>query len=68
MSGLNLKDVRYFNDREVSGMINKTRVTLWRWVNRGDFPKPHYTNSGVKLGWTKQQILDWHENNPQSRE
>lgn len=37
-------------------------MTLWRWINERDFPKPAYI--GRRRYWRESDVLDWLEAQP----
>jgi len=39
----------------------KSRVTIWRWEQKGIFPKRVRTGPN-SIGWFNSQINEWHEN------
>lgn len=38
---------------DVCGRLGISRVTLWRWVNAGQFPRPIYPGANTKR-WTPE--------------
>lgn len=46
---------------ELSQLLSKSRVSLWRWERDGTLPKSIKV-SGRTLGWRESVILEWLEN------
>ena len=44
--------------RQIAG--NKSRVTIWRWVRDGNFPKPRQIGPN-SIGWLESEINGWIE-------
>ncbi|MCH8467117.1 MAG: AlpA family phage regulatory protein [Roseinatronobacter sp.] len=40
-------------------------MTLWRWINERDFPKPIYI--GNRRYWKESDVLSWLEAQPAQR-
>ena len=43
---------------QLSLLLSKSRVTIWRWSKTGILPKPIMVNGKV-LGWTQSVISEW---------
>jgi prophage regulatory protein len=37
---------KYYTDKEAGLRIGVSRVTIWRWVKKGNFPKPLKLSAG----------------------
>ena len=51
---------RRYNTRDIEDLTGKHRTTIWRWVQRGRFPKPQYING--QRSWSEEAIAEWQEN------
>ena len=51
---------RVISITELSQLLSKSRVSLWRWQRDGVLPKPIKVQ-GKTLGWRKAVILEWLE-------
>jgi predicted DNA-binding transcriptional regulator AlpA len=40
------------------GMLPVTKVTLWRWIRDGDFPKPIKLGAN-RVGWRESVVRRW---------
>lgn len=49
-----MKDNLFLQDKKVAERYGISRVTVWRWVSDGDFPKPVKFSSGC----SRWRILD----------
>ena len=45
---------------ELSELLSKSRVSIWRWERDGILPKPIKVQ-GRTLGWRESTILEWLE-------
>lgn len=45
---------------ELTQLLNKSRVSIWRWVRDGVLPQPIKVQ-GRTLGWRESVILEWLE-------
>ena len=43
---------------QVCSKINRSRVTLWKWVSIGTFPKPLKIGNRT-LGWKEEVLNEW---------
>ncbi|RZN25581.1 AlpA family phage regulatory protein [Bradyrhizobium sp. Leo121] len=50
---------RVVRAREVCRLIGLSRPTLWRLVQRDQFPKPFRLSSSAAVGWLETDILAW---------
>ena len=46
----------------LSSLLNKSRVSIWRWTKSGILPKPIMIN-GKTLGWQESVISQWLDDN-----
>ena len=44
--------------RQIAG--GKSRVTLWRWVKAGLFPKPRKIGPN-SIAWLESELIEWVE-------
>ena len=51
---------RIISITELSNLLSKSRVTLWRWERDQILPKPIKVNFRV-VGWRESVILEWLE-------
>lgn len=51
---------RIISITELSQLLSKSRVSLWRWERDGILPKPIKVQ-GRTLGWRESVILEWLE-------
>lgn len=51
---------RIISIKELSNLLSKSRVTLWRWERDQILPKPIKVNFRV-VGWRESVILEWLE-------
>ena len=45
---------------ELSRLLSKSRVSLWRWERDGILPKPIKVQ-GRTIGWREKTIVEWLE-------
>lgn len=45
---------------ELSQLLSKSRISLWRWQRDGILPKPIKVQ-GRTIGWRESTILEWLE-------
>jgi predicted DNA-binding transcriptional regulator AlpA len=57
------KRIQAANTRSLCGGISD--MTLWRWINERDFPKPIYI--GNRRYWKESDVLAWLEAQPAQR-
>jgi len=55
-SGPNL----YHRDTDLAKRYAVTRVTIWRWVREGTYPKPFKLSPGCTR-WSSQSVKEWEE-------
>ena len=48
----------FFSDKQLSARYSISRVTLWRWCERGDFPQPIKLSSGCTR-WRSDDVAAW---------
>jgi prophage regulatory protein len=46
----------------LSSLLDKSRVSIWRWTKSGILPKPIMIN-GKTLGWKESVISQWLDDN-----
>jgi prophage regulatory protein len=46
---------------ELSQLLSKSRVSIWRWERDGILPKP-IKIQGRTLGWKESVIIEWLDN------
>lgn len=51
---------QYLTDKQVAERFSVHRATPWRWVERGDFPKPVRLSPGCTR-WRESDIQAWEE-------
>ena len=44
--------------KDLCGMFNRQRSSIWVWVDKGMLPQPIKLN-GRTLGWKNEVIQDW---------
>lgn len=49
----------------LSRKLNRSRVTIWRWIQNGTLPAPIKKLDGEVLGWEAEVIDDWLKGNRQ---
>lgn len=49
---------RIISITELSNLLSKSRVSLWRWERDGILPKPLKVQ-GRTIGWRESVILEW---------
>jgi prophage regulatory protein len=49
---------RIISITELSQLLSKSRVSLWRWERDGVLPKPIKVQ-GRTIGWRESAILEW---------
>jgi len=50
----------YHSDKQVAARYNVSRCTIWRWVERGQFPHPVKLSPGCTR-WPLKSLLDWEQ-------
>ena len=43
---------------QLSDILQRSRVTIWRWIKEGILPQPIKVN-GIVLGWKPDVIEQW---------
>jgi len=43
-------------------ILNRSRPTIWRWVNNNTLPSPVRVNGSI-LGWREDAIAEWLDKN-----
>ena len=56
----NIIDNNLLTINQVCKKVNRSRVTLWKWVAKGDFPKPIKIGNRT-LGWKEVDFNNWLE-------
>jgi len=57
---------RILRQQEVRQLIgNPSRATLYRWIQRGEFPPP-VTLGGGSVGWRESVVQSWIEDRPKA--
>ena len=50
----------YLRDIEVANRYGVSRPTIWRWVERGQFPSPVKLSPGCTR-WSVKSLLSWEQ-------
>ena len=50
---------RVLRAREVCRLIGLSRPTLWRLVQRKQFPEPFTLSSPAAVGWCERDVSSW---------
>lgn len=50
----------YLSDKDLARRYGVSRVTPWRWTERGEFPKPVKLSAGCTR-WRLSDLLAWEE-------
>ncbi len=46
--------------KQIEEITNRSRVTIWRWVNKGLFPAPRKIGIGIgQNAWLQEDIEEW---------
>jgi len=53
-----MTDNNLLSINQVCEKVNRSRVTLWKWVKDGQFPKPLKIGNRT-LGWKEADFNDW---------
>ena len=48
----------FLSDKQAAGRFGVSRVTVWRWHNQGDFPKPIKLSAGCTR-WRLSDLERW---------
>ena len=48
-AALNIDEPRYGRDRQIAARYGVSRVTIWRWANKGLIPKPRKVGQRIAL-------------------
>ena len=51
-------DTSFLSDKQISSRYNVGRATVWRWVQKGTFPKPVKLSAGCSR-WPLSDIEAW---------
>lgn len=54
--------IRFLGKAEVAALCNVTFVTIWKWMQRGVFPKGKEV--GGKTCWRSDEIAEWQNKRP----
>ncbi len=55
----------FLRHKEILALVGTSKVTLWRAVRRGTFPKP-VQGLGVQLVWRRSDVQQWLASRPHS--
>ena len=47
------------DEKEAARRTTVDRVTLWRWVNNGTFPRPFRLNGSRRKVWLEAEVTAW---------
>jgi prophage regulatory protein len=50
----------YYSDKQLAQKFGVHRTAIWRWVKRGNFPKPVKLSPGCTR-WLGDAVRDWEE-------
>jgi prophage regulatory protein len=50
----------YFSDKQLAKKFGVHRTAIWRWVKKGDFPKPIKLSPGCTR-WVDESIREWEQ-------
>jgi len=56
-----LQSNRIVSINELSRLLSKSRVSIWRWERAGILPRP-IKIAGRTLGWKESTIIEWLDN------
>lgn len=57
---------RVLRIRELQNVTGFSKSTLYRWIQKGDFPKPIHCGPGA-VGWLEQEVEEWIETKAAAR-
>jgi len=60
-SGSMKKTTRFLRRKEILEIIGVSNVTLWRWIDKGAFPKSYQLGEN-SVGWKDNEVNEWIEN------
>lgn len=52
------QDIEFLSFPEVKKIVGRSRVTLWRWVRAGIFPKPRQIGPN-SVAWVASEVRAW---------
>jgi len=55
------KTTRFLRKKEILEIIGVSNVTLWRWIDKGAFPKSYELGEN-SVGWKDNEVNEWIEN------
>jgi len=58
------KTTRFLRRKEVLEITGVSYVTLWRWMDKGRFPKSFQLGEN-SIGWKDDEVNEWIENRKQ---
>jgi prophage regulatory protein len=58
------KTTRFLRRKEVLEITGVSYVTLWRWMDKGTFPKSFQLGEN-SIGWKDDEVNEWIENRKQ---
>ncbi len=50
----------FYNFNKIHEITSKSRVTIWRWMQNGNFPKSHKIGEN-SVAWLKSEVDAWVE-------
>lgn len=53
-----MNDNLYLSDKQVAERYSVGRATLWRWLKKGEFPKPTKFSPGCTR-WRLSDLKNW---------
>lgn len=62
MATPHLKLKQLVSPSQLSEVLQRSRVTIWRWIKEGILPPPIKINGAV-LGWKEDVINEWLDTN-----
>ncbi len=51
--------VRFVDWDYAQRLTSKSRTTLWRWIQTGDFPRPRMVGPNSSM-FIESELLEWH--------
>lgn len=55
------KTTRFLRRKEILEITGVSNVTLWRWIDKGAFPKSYQLGEN-SVGWKDNEVNEWIEN------
>jgi prophage regulatory protein len=50
--------IKFYRVNQLIQILSISKSTIWSWVNKGVFPKPHKLGENVTV-WSAEEVDEW---------